>query len=193
MEDPNRTSKHPLKSGIVYASLLFLSALAGAGFMFSIQEPKPDWSYVQYEVLTIRAPRSLGEQADFAKTIVSASAPNAAPTLPKNCHVLGRAVLVTSDRIPASLMPENRLRLDFVPHISKQTAETDLTIYQPGLATHHRLTLEHGETRFFPIPSVDHATDERIYAAVTIKAVGKTFTSPTARVARPTTTIRSPK
>lgn len=180
MEDKQMTPKSQMKNGIVYASILLLSTAAAAGFIFTIREPKPDWMLVQYEVLMVRAPRGVGDQPSFGKSIVSYGDPKVvaysgqlkAPGLPQKCHVLSHNLLLTGDRMQASFLPESRLRLDFVPRISKQAAYTDLTIYQPGLKSSHRLVLNDGETRYLPIPSVDNSTDERIYAAVTVRAVG---------------------
>ncbi len=181
MEDQDLASKNPLKSGIVYASILLLSTAAGAGFMLTVQRPKSDGSQIEYEFLMVRVPRKTGDRVDFAESFFAPGAGNSAARY-HFPHV--RYVLLTSERMPATVNVLKRWRLDFVPLVANQGTRTKLTISQSGLTTHHILSMQDGERRCFSISSVDSATSGRTYAAVTVRVVSSTQSAPTVTATR---------
>lgn len=156
---------------IVFLSLIFLGIAAGLGISISIRRPEPVWNQIQYQVTIFESDLSGGEGDSLSR---DATKPQSASYAQKPSHrnpAFGQATLLTVDRTPAVVTFHEQLRMDFVPFISKQSAQNELTIYQGKLVTRHRFTLKDGETRYIPISQTSQNSKARLCAAITLNGI----------------------
>lgn len=187
MKNQTQARKSSAINWVILLSLILLGIAAGLGISISVRKPESVWNQIQYQVTIFESDLAGGEGDSLS---LDATKPQTASNAQKPSHrnlAARRATLVTINRTPAVVNFHEQLRMDFVPFVSKQSAENELTIYQGKVVTHHRFTLKDGETRWIPLSRSHDGSKAQRFAAITLNGIEAKPVLRT-RIARPKST-----